>query len=85
MGIFFVMTKEDIDYFRGIPLLQKKVIVATTNIHKSNYHKELDDYTKALSYAPADSEHLPTLLAMVEELSNKIKNCETILKAVYET
>lgn len=79
------MNQEDIDYFKGIPPLHKKAVVATTNLHKSNYQRELDQYSKALSYASVDSEHFPILLSKVEEYFNKIKNCETILKAVYET
>lgn len=79
------MDSSDIEYFKNIPPLHKKAVDVTVNLNKLQYKRELDDYTKALSYAQPDMECFDILLRKVEEYTNRIKDCNIILKAIYET
>jgi hypothetical protein len=68
-----------------LPELHRRAVDVSVNLNKLHYKRELDDYSKALSYAQPEMECFDTLLSKVEEFTNKIKNCDIILKALYET
>ena len=79
------MNQEDIDYFRGLSSLHRDAVRVSMNVNKLQYKRELDDYSKALSYASPDMEAFEILLTIVDNLMESIKNCDIILKAIYET
>jgi hypothetical protein len=79
------MNQEDIDYFRGLPSLHRDAVRVSMNVNKLHYKRELDDYSKALSYASPDMEAFEILLKQVGGLMESIKNCDIILKALHET
>ena len=78
------MTQDDIDYFKDIPPLHKEAVKVSMNVNRLHYQRELDDYSKALSYATPDMEAFEILLRKVDDLVQSIKNCDIILKAIYE-
>jgi hypothetical protein len=79
------MNQEDIDYFKGLPYLHREAVRVSMNVNKLHYKRELDDYSKALSYASPDMESFEILLKQVDGLMESIKNCDIILKALHET
>ena len=79
------MNQEDIDYFRGLPSLHREAVRVSMNVNKLHYKRELDDYSKALSYATPDMEAFDLLLREVDSLMQSIKNCDIILKSLHET
>jgi hypothetical protein len=79
------MNQEDIDYFRGLPSLHRDAVRVSMAVNKLQYKRELDDYSKALSYATPDMEAFEILLTIVDNIMESIKNCDIILKAIYET
>lgn len=78
------MTQDDIDYFRDIPPLHKEAVRVSINVNRLYYQRELDDYSTALSYATPDMEAFEILLRKVDDLVQSIRNCDIILKAIYE-
>jgi len=79
------MNQEDIDYFKGLPSLHREAVRVSMNVNKLHYKRELDDYSKALSYATPDMEAFDLLLREVDSLMQSIKNCDIILKSLHET
>ena len=79
------MRQEDIDEFKGLPHLHREAVKVSMNVNRLHYKRELDDYSKALSYATPDMEAFDILLREVDSLMQSIKNCDIILKAIYET
>ena len=79
------MNQEDIDYFKGLPHLHREAVRVSMNVNKLYYKRELDDYSKALSYASPDMEAFEILLKQVDGLMQSIKNCDIILKSLHET
>ena len=79
------MKQEDIDYFKGLPYLHREAVRVSVNVNRLHYKRELDDYSKALTYATPEMEAFEILLGKVDCLMQSIKSCDIILKAIYET
>jgi hypothetical protein len=79
------MKQEDIDYFKGLPFLHREAVRVSVNVNRLHYQRELNDYTKALSYATPEMEAFEVLLKEVDCLMQSIKNCDIILKSLHET
>ena len=79
------LSKEDEDYyinFVGASELHCQCDRAVTKLHKINKERELDEWTKALSYATPQMPAFEIILGKVEGLVDSIDKANALLKLI---
>jgi hypothetical protein len=79
------LSKEDATYFNefvGASALHQQCERALMQLHKLHRERELDEWTKVLSYATPDMPAFEIILGKVEELVDSIDKANAILKLI---
>ncbi len=79
------LSEEDVTYFNefvGASALHQQCERALMQLQKSNRERELDGWTKVLSYATPEMPAFEIILGKVEDLVDSIDKANAILKLI---
>jgi hypothetical protein len=79
------LSEEQVTYFNefvGASALHQQCERALMQLHKLHRERELDEWTKALSYATPDMPAFEIILGKVEDLVDSIDKANAILKLI---